>query len=295
MKRLFTIMLLVAVAALSGCQRSKVIPEKELGAIFHDAMLVNAYIGVKGINIDSLNIYEPIFERYGYTTEDVRHTINDFSRRKNARLGDVAELMIEQFDKETKVLRREVSILDTIDNVATRRYHIPLLRDTAVVVKEAADSALLRYYIPVKGKGEYELAVNYTVDEKDKIKGRRLLIYKMRRDSTKHLLYQAQLQLGRRTIAITQQKIEDRDSNVVAFMIDVADRQRVEKKERKQPTRITLHEVKATFKPITETCVEMLFDEQTNLRILSDTMIRSIEALATAPNATARAEETASN
>ena len=91
-------MLLAAVAALSGCHRSKVIPEQELGAIFHDAMLVNAYVGLKGVNIDSLNIYEPIFERYGYTTDDVRHTLNDFSRRKNARLGDVAELMIEQFD-----------------------------------------------------------------------------------------------------------------------------------------------------------------------------------------------------
>ena len=37
----------------------------------------------------------------------------------------------------------------------------------------------------------------------------------------------------------------------------------------------------------------MLFNEQTNLRILSDTMIRSIEQAATNP--AKRAEETASN
>ena len=66
MKRLFTIMLLVAMALLCGCHRHKFIPERELAAIFHDAMLVNAYVGLQGVDIDSLNIYEPIFEKYGY-------------------------------------------------------------------------------------------------------------------------------------------------------------------------------------------------------------------------------------
>lgn len=286
-------MLLAATAALGGCHRHKIIPEQELGKIFHDAMLVNAYIATKSVNIDSLNIYEPIFEKYGYTTDDVRYTINNFSRRKNARLGDVAEHMIRQFDKETKALKHQVTILDTIDNVANRRYHTQLLRDTAIVIKDAADSAQLQYFIPIKGEGDYEIGVSYTVDEEDKVRGRRFVVHKMRRDSSKVLLYQTQLFLNRKTNASTRQTIKEQDSDFVALVVSVADRQRVDKKERNKPTRMTLHEIKASYQPKTENSVRMLFNEQTNLRILSDTMIRSIEQAATNP--AKRAEETASN
>ena len=295
MKRLLNIMLLAALVALGGCHRNKVIPENELGAIFHDAMLVNAYIGTKNINIDSLNIYEPIFEKYGYTTEDVRYTINNFSRRKNARLGDVAEYMIKQFDDETKVLKREVAILDTIDNVATRRFHTRLLSDTAIVAKSAADSVLLRYYIPIKGKGTYDIAAKYTADD-DKVRGRRIVIYKMRRDSSKTLVYQTNLQLDRTSNLSSKQKIEERDSNYVALYIDFIDNKRVDKKERKKTTPITLHEIRVDYNPETEKCVKMRFDEQSNMRIFSDTMIRAIETLAAGPNLqTSRAKETAND
>jgi hypothetical protein len=107
------------------------------------------------------------------------------------------------------------------------------------------------------------------------------------------LLYQTQLFLNRRTNASTRQTIKEQDSDFVALVVSVADRQRVDKKERNKPTRMTLHEIKASYEPKTEECVRMLFNEQTNLRILSDTMIRSIEQAATNP--AKRAEETASN
>lgn len=286
--------MLLFAAALSSCQRNKVIPEQELGAIFHDAMLVNAYIGIESINIDSLNIYEPIFEKYGYTTEDMRYTINNFSRRKNARLGDVAEYMIERFDNETKALRREVAILDTINNVADRRFKSEVARDTAIVVKNAADSVKLFHYIPIKGKGVYDIALSYTVDEDDNVRGRRILIHRIRRDSSKHLIYQSQLQLNRKTNVSTRQKIEEQDSIFVAFLIEMSDRQRVNKADRKKITRMTIHEIKAEYQPDTEDCVRMLFDEQANVRIFSDSMIRSIETLAAGPaGKTERAEETA--
>ena len=76
----------------AACARHTIIPDDELAQIFHDAFLTNAYIGSQNVRIDSLNIYEPIFARYGYTTEDVQYTIGNFSKRKSARLGDVVEL-----------------------------------------------------------------------------------------------------------------------------------------------------------------------------------------------------------
>ena len=274
-------MLLAATAALGGCHRHKIIPEQELGKIFHDAMLVNAYIATKSVNIDSLNIYEPIFEKYGYTTDDVRYTINNFSRRKNARLGDVAEFMIKQFELESQALKREVSKFDTINNVAERLFHSTLLRDTAVVIRGKADTAKLHYIVPIKGEGVYDFSFSCSIDEPDKVRGRRLTMYKMRRDSSKVLLYQNQLYIDHRNNSTNRQKIEaDRDSNFVAFYIDFNDRKRVDERDRNKPAHLTIHELKVEFQPPTEECVRLLFNEQTKLRIFSDTMLRANEQAA---------------
>ena len=76
MKHTFTILLLAVVALMTACNKPKEIPDKDLGAIFRDAMLVNAYLAINtGTDLDSLRVYEPIFARYGYTAEDVQYTI----------------------------------------------------------------------------------------------------------------------------------------------------------------------------------------------------------------------------
>ena len=70
MKRL----LICAVVILSvfGCARRKEIDDKTLALIFRDAYITNAYLGVNYINLDSIMVYEPILDKYGYTPEDLR-------------------------------------------------------------------------------------------------------------------------------------------------------------------------------------------------------------------------------
>ena len=54
-----------------GCQGRKEIDDKTLAMIFRDAYITNAYLGVNYLNIDSIQIYEPILGKYGYTAEDL--------------------------------------------------------------------------------------------------------------------------------------------------------------------------------------------------------------------------------
>ena len=90
------------VLALCGaaCAHHTIIPDEKLALIFHDAFLANAYVGGRSLAKDSLNLYEPIFAHYGYTTEDVHYTIGNFSKRKSARLGDVVERAIALLEAE---------------------------------------------------------------------------------------------------------------------------------------------------------------------------------------------------
>ena len=103
----------------------------------------------------------------------------------------------------------------------------------------------------------------------------------MRRDSSKVLLYQNQLFIDHRNNSTNRQKIEaDRDSSFVAFYIDFNDRKRVDERDRNKPAHLTLHELKVEFQPPTEECIRLLFNEQTKLRIFSDTMLRANEQAA---------------
>ncbi|MBR5281562.1 MAG: DUF4296 domain-containing protein, partial [Alistipes sp.] len=77
MKKLYSILCLLLVASmLFSCRRARIIPDRQLGQIFHDAMLVNAYLQHKrnSVELDSMNIYEPILAKYGYTKEDMHYT-----------------------------------------------------------------------------------------------------------------------------------------------------------------------------------------------------------------------------
>ena len=153
---------LLALGALS-CARHTIIPDSELALIFRDAFLANAYISNENIRTDSLRIYEPIFARYGYTTEDVYYTIGNFSKRKSARLGDVVERAIDLLEAEGKVYNREVAILDTIDNVAQRTFTHTVYADSLIRVSSLRDTARLSFTFDVV-PGEYTVSLKYLVD-----------------------------------------------------------------------------------------------------------------------------------
>ena len=282
-KVVFYIALVVSLISM-GCNKPKVIPDDVLGKIFHDAMLTNSYINNVLVKADSLNIYEPILESYGYTPEDLQNTIVNFSRRKSARLSDVAEHMILLLEREAMVLERQVSVLDTINNVARRRFTEVLVMDTVVKATTKADSMLLRFEAPVIGTGDYRIECHYTLDSLDKTKGRRYHIDWMHADSTLHSLASGNLVQGVNrdfNYAYTINKKDERIGLVISFdhlqeRITRPGKPAVLKNKRDTP-RITIEDIKVTYVPSAEPSVERLYEEQLGARVLSDTLLQYIE------------------
>lgn len=282
-KVVFYIALVVSLISM-GCNKPKVIPDDVLGKIFHDAMLTNSYINNVLVKADSLNIYEPILESYGYTPEDLQNTIVNFSRRKSARLSDVAEHMILLLEREAMILERQVSVLDTINNVARRRFTEVLVSDTLVKATTKADSMLLRFEAPVIGTGDYRIECHYTLDSLDKTKGRRYHIDWMHADSTLHSLASGNLVQGVNrdfNYAYTINKKDDRIGLVISFdhlqeRITRPGKPAVLKNKRDTP-RITIEDIKVTYVPSAEPSVERLYEEQLGARVLSDTLLQYIE------------------
>lgn len=275
MKHTFTILLLAVVALMTACNKPKEIPDKDLGAIFRDAMLVNAYLAINtGTELDSLRVYEPIFARYGYTAEDVQYTIHNFSRRKSANLSDVAEYMILMLDREANALNLQVAKLDTVENVARRRFTKVMLADTAINVRKEADSLRLRFVVEPIVAGTYNISAKYTLDSLDKATGRRYRVYFQRRDSSERSIANGLIQRRKGASFDHRYEIMPDDTSYVRLVIEMA---HFADRKQKATTRMLIHDMKVTYTPPLEKCVEKLFNEQSNMRIFSDTLIHAIE------------------
>lgn len=159
--------LLIAALLTVSCRGEREIPDAQLARIFRDAFLVNAYSSRQQLRLDSLELYQPIFERYGYTADNVRYTIENFSRRKSAKLADVLAEANRLLVEDGAPYRRQVAALDTIDNVARRRYVQVLREDSLLKVQRLSDTVKLRLRIPVRHEGDYTLSYTYYIDTLD--------------------------------------------------------------------------------------------------------------------------------
>lgn len=250
-----------------ACSRHKIIPDRQLAEIFHDAFLTNAYVGTQGIRLDSLNLYEPIFSQYGYTTADVQYTIGNFSKRKSARLGDIVERAIGMLEKEGLHYNREVAVLDTVDNVARRAFTRVVHRDSLIRVRSLRDTAKLRISLGDLQPGEYGVNLKYLVDSLDRNPGLKGAAWMTRRDSLRSSYYSFFLRRDR-TETFTRRFTVD--STIAEIHLDFA-----VFRDRPQRPSVTLRDVVIEHVPATQTAVDSLYLRQLPPRIFADEFIRT--------------------
>ncbi len=159
---------LVVAAAAVCCGRQRIIPDQELAMIFREAFLANSYVSNNRIKSDTVDVYGPIFSKYGYTVEDVQYTIGNFSKRKSARLSDVVNMAMTALDEESGAFRRRVAALDSVDAIARRRFAKVVYTDTLLRIRKVKDTTGMILRIPVAEPGDYEVAFRYALDSADR-------------------------------------------------------------------------------------------------------------------------------
>lgn len=281
MKRFFTSLTVVVVAFLAiACARHKIIPDDTLAKIFHDAFLTNAYLDQEGIETDTLNFYEPIFEKYGYTIEDVRFTIGNFSKRKSARLGDVVEVAISMLEKQGKLYEKEVAVLDTIDNTAQRLFTRTIYTDSLVRIKNLKDSTKRIIVIDDLRPGEYKVAFDYKVDSLDDNIMRKTSVWFEREDSTRLGTQQITL---RKTAAVDPiSRTLTCEQGAVRMVIDLYQVGKLSdnaaNKKKKKHTGLTVTNLRVIHTPTVKDAVDSLYAKQLVIKIFADEFLSLFEA-----------------
>ena len=289
MKRFISILLVVTLCALTGCRKTTIIPDDTLAEIFHDAFVANAYIGEKRLNIDTLQIYEPIFQRYGYTAKDVVYTVGNFSRRKSARLGSVVEQAITRLEKENKEYARKVIILDTIRNVAVRTLTREVYRDTLITANKKADTTALQLEINSILPGEYTITYGYKCEGDMEKNTRRAEFYFEDENDMRNGYASVSLHQGGRVNRTIISR--DRNKRLVLNLGTL----KYEGKRYPKKHSIEIRNLSVAYKPQSEMAIDSLFARYVDIKIFADGFLIKEDSLALSPDTTRVSTPTAHN
>lgn len=269
MKQITTVtrkaLLVLCVVAASACARHRIIPDNTLSDIFHDAFLTNAYIENRRFSLDSLDVYGPIFEHYGYTTEDVRYTIGNFSKRKSARLGDVVERTISRLEEEGLYYEREAAVLDTIDNIARRTFRRTAYADSLIRVSRLRDTDRLRLRLTDIRPGEYKIDYDYRVDSLDEAANRRSIFVFERADSSTYGRQQQSIYRNNRTEHVSRTMTADTSARVLK--INLLEFSQPSSSKKMNHFGITITDLKVVYTPDAASAVDSLYERQLPIRI----------------------------
>ena len=258
-----------AMLSLASCRKPRIIPDSTLAEIFYDSFLTNAYLSEKSVRTDSLALYEPIFEKYGYTVEDMQYTIGNFSKRKSARLGNVVEVAIARLESEGVYYDREVSILDTIEARARRIFTRTVYSDTLVKVHRLSDTARLHVVIDSLLRGEYEVSFTYNIDSLDKNMRQRVTIRSESQDGMRRVELNNVMQ--RRSDKQITQTVRN-DGQMRRLEINLAE---LDTKVKAERPHMTFRDVTVRYVPFADDVVDSLYYRTLNLGIFNMKLMES--------------------
>lgn len=138
-RHIFPLVLLLVFFASCGQREGKIIPRGELAEIYAQMLIMDQWIsstpGTRQMADTSL-VYEPILERYGYTSADYRMSV---------------DLYMDDPERFSRILRTTVSIFDErlkeLERIKTEQEHLEELRKRIEQLEESVrdvlDSVLL--------------------------------------------------------------------------------------------------------------------------------------------------------
>ena len=163
--------LLLGISFLMTACGPKEIPDDKMADIIHDVFLVNAYytqFQSGKIKTDSVDIYGPVLEKYGYTVEDFRYSIERMTLKKSSRISELIDEATADIKKENDFFTYRQRMREKIDTLIGDYYQDTVYRrPDSTWVRNTRLKDSLTITIPVK-KGNYTIQYNYLLEGRDR-------------------------------------------------------------------------------------------------------------------------------
>ncbi|MDR2287335.1 MAG: DUF4296 domain-containing protein [Prevotellaceae bacterium] len=115
-KIVFTIFILITFVS---CSKQKIIPEKILADIIYQMQITDVVLLMYETSmrhIDSIRIYEPIVEKFGYSLDDLRNTFIKYTA-EDGKLQDVFKQVIAKINNEKNIYQEPARIEKLSENM----------------------------------------------------------------------------------------------------------------------------------------------------------------------------------
>ena len=162
-------LLLVCMLFAGGCNRPSEISDSELEDIFRDIYIANAFKQINYYGVDTIDLYAPILESYGYDIDDFNSTMLGFTKRKNSKLLLIIEAAIRQLDRKFYSIEDRIAVLDTVEARSRRKLQSVLIDNQRIEVNSIKDTTQLLIELDAR-EGSYFISYVYEVDSLDKNK-----------------------------------------------------------------------------------------------------------------------------
>ncbi|MFI3317742.1 MAG: DUF4296 domain-containing protein [Rikenellaceae bacterium] len=267
MKRVLTYITLGVI--LLSCKSQTIIPDRELAQIFHEVFLANAYTQTRPFGQDTMRLYEPIFEKYGYTQDDIHYTIGNFSKRKSARLSDVVERAIASLEKEGLEYDREANILTIVDRAAQDRLKITRLEQGRLLFDELDKLDELSFSVENIDIGSYSIDFDYLIDSLDQTRGSYVtkIWFENDSDTLKREIKAKSTNLSRRRVAHYSTNI-DVEEPYDRLRIDVATPRSFDER-----VHVQIKDLKVLYTPTVDNAATILFNMLVDPKLFSDELL----------------------
>ena len=143
MKRFLHIVLVLLLAA--ACKGPRVIPKDTLADIYTDMFIADQKVrdlGIPRVQMDTMLVYEAVFEKYGYDTDDYLHTVRYYLKDPE-RFAKVLETVTKRLEGEVNALDKLIKQRELLASKMDAEY--PLLDSVfAAFSKESVFLGLAR-------------------------------------------------------------------------------------------------------------------------------------------------------
>lgn len=125
----------IAVTFLSSCRHRDIIPKDDMSRIYYDIYMTDQAVKDKrefSRMTDTLLVYEPIFNKYGYTAEDYRRSVDHYLL-KPEKFEDIfqeTKRMLEKRESQLKLIleaegkrSRKWTIIDSLEIITADGIH----------------------------------------------------------------------------------------------------------------------------------------------------------------------------
>jgi hypothetical protein len=166
-----SVVLIFIFTVLVSCSKQKIIPENTLVEIIYNMHITDAVLSNKESSLysirDSMRIYEPVIEKYGYNIEDLRRTFLKYAT-KDGKLQAVHDKVIKKLEAEKTIYQPMARIEKLSENMT--------IGADSVYVKSRTFSKR-NIDVKLSEQGVYDISANYFFFKNDSTKNPKMIVW----------------------------------------------------------------------------------------------------------------------